>query len=45
MNTNVAANLANMHAYAIDRQLANVQMLVDTIMVSGARNAYTDLML
>lgn len=45
MNTNVAADLANMHAHAIDRQPANVQTLVDTIVVSDAHNAYTDLML
>jgi hypothetical protein len=45
MNTNVAADLANMHAHAIDRQPANIQTLVNTIMVSGACNAYTDLML
>jgi hypothetical protein len=44
MNTNVAADLANMHAHAIDRQPANVQTLVDTIMVIFARNAYNVLM-
>jgi len=45
MNTNVATDLATMHRHTIDRQPANVQTLVDTIMVSGARNTYTDLML
>ena len=45
MNNNIAADSANVHADAVYRQHARAHTLVETILVSDARNAHVGPML